>query len=222
MSSASGEVSTRLSSSTNVFGSDTANINSALIDVSKLQDIAERQAGSEPPVLGSNVFDSNLPSGGLSADRLWVFYNYYNQVLWKYDPASGTYIRSQDKSDGSGAFLQASDRLTGEPLAFENVIVLFVKHEVLNSQGTLIDMNLLYTQGKAFLFRDGQMLPIRWDTNNEDYEKSTGKLRPIRFEDEKGNPVALKPGQVWVEFVHFSTTLAEVEPGMWKARFYAP
>ena len=222
MASASGEVSAQLNDSTNIFGSDTANINSALIDVGKLKGIAEHQAGSQPPNLSGNVFDPNPPKGGLEAGKLWVFYNYYNQVLWTYDPALGTYQRAQDKADGSGAFLQASDRINGKPLAFENVIVFYAEHEVLNSEGTLIDLNLMYTQGKAYLFRDGQMFPIRWDTNNGNYEKSTGKLRPVRFVDEQGNPVALKPGRVWVEFVHLTTTLGEEEPGMWKARFYAP
>ena len=222
MASASGEVSSKLSDSTNVFGSDTANINSALIDVNKLKGIAERQAGSQPPNLSGNLFDPNPPQAGLDAGKLWVFYNYYNQVLWTYDPAFGSYRRAQDNADGSGAFIQTTDRLTGEPLAFENVIVFYAEHEVLNSEGTLIDLNLMYTQGKAYLFRDGQMVPIRWNTNNGEYEKSTGKLRPVRFVDEQGSPVALKPGRVWVEFVHLTTTLSEEEPGMWKARFYAP
>lgn len=222
MASASGEVKTQLSDSTNIFGSDAANINSALIDVTKLKGIAERQAGAQPPNLSGNLFDPTPPLAGQAADKLWVFYNYYNQVLWTYDANSGAYLRSQDDADGSGEFTPSSDRLNGKPLAFENVIVFYAEHEVLNSEGTLIDVNLLYTLGKAFLFRDGKMIPIRWTTANEAYEKSTGKLRPVRFVDEKGEPVALKPGRVWVEFVHLTTTLSEVEPGMWKARFYAP
>jgi hypothetical protein len=100
--------------------------------------------------------------------------------------------------------------------------VLVAEHEVLNSEGTLIDVNLLFSANKATLFRDGQMLPMRWTTVGEEYEKTTGKLRPMRFVDAEGHPVALKPGRVWVEFVHLTTTLVEAEPGMWKARFYAP
>ena len=222
MASASGEVSTQLNDSTNIFGSEADNINSALIDVSKLRGIAQRQAGSAAPNLTGNLFDTAAPQGGTPAGKLWVFYNFLNQVMWTFDPARGAYLRAQDNADGSGKFIQSTDRLTGDPLAFENVIVLVAEHEVLNSEGTLIDVNLLYSANKAYLFRDGQMLPIRWTTVGGDYEKSTGKLRPIRFVDAEGNPVALKPGRVWVEFVHLTTTLVEVEPGMWKARFYAP
>ena len=222
MASASGEVSTQLNASTNIFGSESDNINSALIDVSKLKGIAQGQAGSEAPNLSGNIFAAAVPQGGKPADRLWVFYNFLNQVMWTFDPARGAYLRAQDTADGSGKFVQSTDRLTGEPLAFENVIVLVAEHEVLNSEGTLIDVNLLFSANKAYLFRDGQMLPIRWTTVGQEYEKTTGKLRPIRFVDAEGNPVALKPGRVWVEFVHLTTTLVEVETGEWKVRFYAP
>jgi hypothetical protein len=222
MASASGEVSAQLGGSTNVFGSDAGNINSALIDVGKLKGLAQKRAGSAVPNLSGNLFEAVSPQGGASADKLWVFYNFLNQVMWTYDLAGGVYLRAQDTADGTGKFIQSTDRLTGEPLAFENVIVLMAEHEVLNSEGTLIDVNLLYSGNKAFLFRDGQMYPIRWTTVGGEYEKTTGKLRPIRFVDAAGNPVALKPGRVWVEFVHLTTTLSEVEAGLWKARFYAP
>lgn len=222
MASASGEVKAQLGDSSNVFGSDPEDINSALVAVSKLKAIVESQAGKEPPNLSGNVFDPNPPAEGMPADRLWVFYSFLNQVMWTYNPGLGAYLRAQDNADGSGQFTPSVDRLNGEPLAFENVIVLFAEHEVLNSEGTLIDVNLLYTRGKAYLFRDGVMLPIRWSTISEAYEKESGKLRPLRFVDAQGNPVALKPGRVWVEFVHLTTTISEVEPGMWKVRFYAP
>jgi hypothetical protein len=145
-----------------------------------------------------------------------------NQVLWTYDPAAQAYLRQQDKADGSGKFYPSTDRLTGEQLAFENVVVLFARHNVLNSDHTLIDLDLLYTMNKAYLFRDGRVYPIYWTTANGDYEKKSGLLRPIRFVDKGGNPFPLKPGQTWVEVVDLSATLTEKEPGYWKARFYAP
>jgi hypothetical protein len=42
---------------------------------------------------------------------------------------------------------------------------------------------------------------IYWTTASEEYEKTTGRLRPIRFIDAEGNPVALKPGQTWIELM---------------------
>ncbi|MDX9865212.1 MAG: hypothetical protein RBT34_10445, partial [Anaerolineaceae bacterium] len=36
-------------------------------------------------------------------------------------------------------------------------------------------------------------------------ERTTGKMRPIRFIDENGEPIALKPGQTWVHLVPTGT-----------------
>jgi hypothetical protein len=222
MASAYRAVSEKLGFATNIYGSDEDDINSALIDVSKLQAIAENSADKDSMNLTGNQFSPKTPSGGQSASRLWIFYNYLNQIDWRYEPAQGAYLRFQDEANGAGTFIPSTDRLTGEQLAFENVILLFAKHKVLNSERTLIDVELLYTGNLAYLFRDGQVFPIYWNTMNGEYEKTSGLLRPIRFTDRSGKPISLKPGQTWVEMVDMSTTLQEIEAGAWKARFYAP
>ena len=222
MASASAEVQNSTANSTNIYGSDSDDINSALIDVSQLEALAKANAKNQAANLTGNTFSINSPEGGQLAEELWVFYNFYNQVQWTYDRISGKYLRFQDKADGSGNFYPATDRLTGEQLAFENVIVMSVKHEVLNSAKTLIDFDLLYTKGEAYLLRDGKVYPIYWSTIGDQYEKETGLLRPIRFTDWNGEPIPLKPGSSWVEVVDVTTTFSEIEPGNWKARFYAP
>jgi hypothetical protein len=223
MASAYRAVSNQLSATTNIYGSDEDDINSALIDVSKLEALAEANSSNNHSMnLTGNQYSSIPPAGGSTANRFWVFYNFLNQVDWQYDETSGKFLRYQDRADGSGTFTPSSDRLTGEQLGYENVILLFAKHKVLNSEGTLIDLELLYTGNKAFLFRDGKIFPILWNTMNGEYEKSTGLLRPIRFTDLNGSPISLKPGHTWVEIVHETTTLEEIESGAWKARFYAP
>jgi hypothetical protein len=116
----------------------------------------------------------------------------------------------------------AFEGLTGGQLAFQNVIVLYAKHTPLNGEKTLIDLDLFFTQNKVYLFRDGQVYPIRWSTVSGDYEKKTGLMRPIRFVDSQGKPFALKPGKTWVEIVDITTTLAQASSGSWSARFYAP
>jgi len=98
--------------------------------------------------------------------------------------------------------------LNGDPLTYENVIVMFADHEVESTY--LIDIDLLYVKkGKALLFRDDQMYDIYWTTRSEEYEKTTGKLRPIRFIDVEGNPFPFKPGQTWIELVPNYTTFWE-------------
>jgi hypothetical protein len=222
MASASSEVTEATTDFTNIFGSDSNDINSALLDVTRLESIAEANKTELEINLTGNLFEGAVPEGGQDASSLWVFYNFLNQVKWEFNHETGAYLRFQDNADGSGTFFPATDRLTGEQLAFENVILLFVKHRVLNSQKTLIDVDLLYSEGYAYLFRDGKVYPIYWTTVGDEYEKTTGRLRPIRFTDRVGNPIPLKPGSTWVELVDLTTVFSEIQPGSWKARFYAP
>jgi hypothetical protein len=200
MASAYSKVAAQLDEYVNVFGSDTMDVNSALIPVDRLEDIAR---ASQDDLGGFNLsgmaFDAKPPAQGKTAHSLWVFYAFKNQVFWRYNAEDGAYHRWQDNADGS-TFIEQTDRLNGEPLTYENVIVLFADHEVENTY--LIDINLLYVKkGKALLFRDGLMQEIYWTTKSEEYEQTTGDFRPIRFIDADGNPVLLKPGQTWVEIV---------------------
>ena len=208
MASAYQKVADQISDYVNVFGDDNTDPNSALIPVNKLEDIAranESTLGAEA-LTGMN-FDSQVPPDGMNAPSLWIFYAYKNQVFWRYNETDGSYHRWQDNADGQ-TFIEQTDRLNGEPLTYNNVIVLFADHEVHNKY--LIDIDLLYVKrGKARLFRDGQMYEIFWTTRSEAYEKTTGKLRPIRFIDADGNPFPLKPGQTWIELVTPYTTLWE-------------
>lgn len=211
MASAYSGVAQTLSDTTTIYGSDSDDINSALIDVSQLYNIALAQSQGYP---GSNFslegmkFSPDIPAGGVDADMVWVFYNNLNQIQWRYDEALGAYVRYDIKTDGSGEFVMSTDRLDGEPIARENVIVLYAPHTYYAP--TLIDITLTNMPPlKAMLFRDGQAFEIFWTTKFGDYEKETGLLRPIRYVDANGDPVALKNGTTWVEVM--STTSFAVE-----------
>jgi len=236
MDSAYKDVADRLSNYSNIYGSDDANPNSAMLGITQLEKIAETgQMELGEPTLSGQVFEGETPEGGSKAQSLWLFYSYLNQIFWRYDKISRTYHRYQDNADGS-TFIQATDRLNGEPLAFSNVIVLFADHKV--ERKYMIDIDLMYIKReKALLFRDGKMYEIYWTTASEEYEKTTGRLRPIRFIDAQGNPFPLKPGQTWIEIVpiltHYWETIdSEIfnrlagneEPGsgFWAVRVYAP
>ncbi len=213
MASAYSGVAQTLSDTTTIYGSDSSDINSALIGVNQLYSIALARSEVYP---GSNFslegmkFSPTPPEGGKPADMAWVFYNNLNQIQWRYDEALGAYIRYDIKTDGSGEFVMSTDRLDGKPITRENVIVIFAMHNYLAS--TLIDISLTNMPPmKALLFRDGEMHEIFWTTKFGDYEKETGLLRPMRFVDAEGNDVALKNGQSWVEVVSTSSFYAESE-----------
>jgi len=200
MASAYSRVAEQLSDYVNVFGDDQSDSNSAMVAVDDIETIAknnEKELGEAG--LDGMVFDDQPPQGGADAQSIWLYYAYKNQVFWRYDETDGTYHRWQDNADGE-TFIEQTDRLNDEPLAYENVVVLLVDHDV--EQQYFIDLDLLYVEkDKALIFRDGKVHHAYWTTKSEEYEQTTGKLRPIRFIDTEGNPFPLKPGQTWVELI---------------------
>jgi len=236
MASASQGVVENLSDYANIFGSDSDSINSAMIPVERLAEIAAaNQDRLGESALSGLRFDTEIPEGGLSGRKLWLPYSFMNQILWVHNPDAGGYHRWQDEADGE-TFTMATDRLTGEPLVFENVVILFVNHRVIKP--TIIDLDLSFMDHQpALLLRDGKLYEVFWSTRNEAYELNTGRMRPIRFYDADGNPFPLKPGQTWVEMVPLYTPYYEIpdsedyyqrthleEPGsgVWAVRFRPP
>ena len=221
---------------TNVYGSDKNDINSAMIPVAQLEQIAQANSKKlDASALTGMSFNTQPPANGEAGSVVWLPYSYYNQIFWRYDKASGAYHRYQDNADAK-TFVRATDRLNGEPLTFENVVILFANHEKISN--AIIDLGLRYIdRAPALLFRDGQVYEIFWTTANGEYEKQTGQVRPIRFIDAQGQPFPLKPGQTWVETVtpatyYFETTdsptyydlMKNKQPGsgVWAVRFMAP
>jgi hypothetical protein len=236
MSSGASQVVANLSQFANIYGSDADNINSAMIDVTKMEEIAQNsQKKLGESSLHGLSFQEEAPQGGVDANRIWLKYAYLNQINWYFDKDQSAYLRYQDKADAT-TFELMTDRLNGDALAFENVIILFANHEVVTP--TIIDINLLYmNKMPALLFRDGQMYEIFWTTKSGAYEVETGKLRPMRFVDSDGNAFPLKPGQTWVQVVQPFTAYYEVpdsdvyydlvnkkepESGVWSIRWYPP
>jgi hypothetical protein len=107
-------------------------------------------------------------------------------VTYRYDPQSNTYLRSM----GGVPF---DDRDTGSQLAVSNVVVLFTSISPLprDPKGRLrINTS---GSGQATYFRDGQAIPGRWIKR--------AAQSPLRLLDERGKPIALNPGQTWIEVV---------------------
>lgn len=172
----------------------------------------------------SNVYSTEPPEGGVAASKLHVFIAWLNQSAWKYDPLYQSWWRYVDSADetAAGVVHPEVDRLTGRQLDFENVIVLFTKHDVISP--TNLDIHLEQDWlGDALLFRDGRMYDIRWSTVATDEEFESGRRHPIRFLnlDDK-TPFPLKPGQTWILVVTPETTVTEQSTGEWLLQFFQP
>jgi len=192
---ASSEVAEQLSNRQNVFGSDPNNINSAGLDLAKMQGLVPCNA--DPAEYAGLTFDPAPPPGGEEAPSFQVIYNHLNRVRWGYDPARLAYLQSRDRADASGEYYPSIDQLTGEQLGFPNVVVLFAQHRFVNSTATIVEVETLYVQGRrGLLFRDGRQYDITWSTRK-------GELRLFGPD---GQPIALRPGPTYFEVVSYQST----------------
>ncbi len=147
------------------------------------------------------TFSPAPPKGGQPAGVIHI--NYLNApAMWTYDPASGNYLRTQDR-------LTQSDALTGERLTTANVVVLYAHHIFSDIQESPHFYSLeiqFWGQGRAIVFRDGQAVEGMW-------------LRPqrpglFRLVDASGKSIPLKPGRTWFEFVALDSAVT-VRDGDW-------
>ncbi len=197
-----------------------------MLDISRMNAIAaenRRNTAGYPFDYASNLYADKVPSGGSPASRINVFFASLNQSAWSYDPLYGAYLRQVDTADKNapGVLHFDVDRLTGRQLHFENVIVIMADTDVVSPTNINIHLDQGNT-GYAFLFRDGQMFPIRWSTRSGDYEKQTGHRRPIQFLNADGSPAALKPGHTWAIIVTPFSTMKATQPGVYLVAYAAP
>lgn len=205
-----------------VFGVDKTTPNSALLPVTRLRELAEENLNPRQPVnYSGNLLSDEIPEGGKPASAIDIFYHAYTQSAWQYDPISQTYLRWTDLADGTGTLIPATDRLTQRQMAFENVIVLFAEHNRYRHNQLEIDFRL-GQKNFAWLFRDGQAFKIYWSTQNRDWEKKSGLVRPMHFVDAQGNLVPLHTGRTWIHIVTPFSSVSDKGNGDWLVQFVQP
>ncbi len=196
-----------------------------MLEVDKMKELAnERMDVLTPERYVSNTFSVVPPEGGVPASQLHVNIAYLNQSGWEYDAASQTWWRYVDDSTAANAGIlhPEVDRLNNRQLQFENVIVLFAKHDVVSP--TNLDIHLEQDWvGDALLFRDGQRYEIRWSTRATEAEVNSGIRKPIQFYyPDETTLFPLKPGHTWVTVVTPFTTVTEKSEGKWYLQFSQP
>jgi hypothetical protein len=205
-----------------VFG-DAASVNDAVLKITDLHSLAEQNKTSYPINYSGNLFDATPPTGGIPAGQVNALWNWQNQSLFRYDPLSGAFQRFANTPDSPLSFSPQTDRLNGEQLLYDNVIVMYVEYTA--RAETLMNINLeTGNMGRSDLFRNGQLYHIYWNTVAQSYEQQTQLARPIRFTDAKGNPFPLAPGHTWVLVFTTASVTYEKKPGsgLWTAEFHAP
>ncbi len=218
--SASGEVLPKLPQCLTVFHQFSGG--GYMLDIGEMAEVAKqnrREQGNDFDYSGY-VFSTTPPPGGAPAAQLNVFYAYLNQSGWIYDPLYQAYLRFVDTSAklDAGRLFPDHDRLTGRQLHFENVIVLYARHDVVSPTNLDIHLNP-GREGDALLFRDGRMYEIEWRMPGAvDREDSY----MLTFLDTNGDPALLKPGHTWVVVVSDYSNILEVGAGKWRITYVPP
>ncbi len=153
-------------------------------------------------------FQWDPPPGGEAAADVYVRFwgAVYNH--WQYDPVSGRYLRFVDNVTdelcGLGEeYVPHTDRLTGEALAADNVVVLMVPYQIVVWE--VWDIQLIGS-GTAYAFRDGQMYELTWQRT------ATDAVISLAYAD--GTPFPFKQGTTWFEVIGAGSRVRETDQGL--------
>jgi len=149
-----------------------------------------RAVGWERPSNIRGFTFSDTPPAGQPANRVDIPLPSSSVVAWTWDGPAGVYRRwVQGKP--------YTDALTGEQVGCANVIVIYAKHWktdiVEDSLGSRAIGIALKGGERVQIFRDGQVIEGYW------WRKDANQL--FQFIDQAGNPIPLKPGHSWMQFV---------------------
>lgn len=109
-------------------------------------------------------------------------------VEWRFDAASGTYLRS----NGGTPHM---DALSGQ-VSTNNVVVMFVDYQPSAADGNSPEAQTIGS-GEVWVFTGGVLVKGTWSRAD--------RLQPIAFTDANGAPILLTPGRTWVELARVNT-----------------
>lgn len=111
-----------------------------------------------------------------------------NEVTWRYDPATNTYLRFQA---GEPHLLS-----NGKQVSARNVLVMRVRVKSaagLDAGHASTPISIMTGSGRAILLRDRLRVPGRWERPGLDER--------TEFATDDGAPLLLAPGNTWIELV---------------------
>jgi hypothetical protein len=158
--------------------------------------------------LNNIFFNLAAPAGGNPGTQAYVRYSGVIYNRWDYDASTGKYLRFSDNTDdyngNNEQYAQLADRLTNQPIAFDNVVVLVVNHKVYStdSNGTPIYDIKLVGSGDAYAFRNGQVYQVKWQRKDPDV---------VSLTNVDGTPFAFKPGPTWFEVIGLQSIVKQTD-----------
>ena len=142
--------------------------------------------------------EDGTPAGGEDADRITVTITYNRTIkdtTMEYDHSLGKYVYHQYGK-------RMEDLMTGEPEAFENVVIMFAD----------ITMNNIYqvadfvAGGTGYYACGGKLIPITWTCEDEQ--------SPFRFFTAEGEPLPFGQGSTYIAITQPESKVVweDVEP----------
>ncbi len=198
-----------------ICGKDTHSEAGVFVDTTAMSSYMKLEGiNNSRPSLGGMVFDARVPASKQSAAQLAVMFGPEDRGEWRYDPASGNYLRwiEEIRPGNKLVMIPLVDRVTNQQLAFSNVVILYATyiehlptlHEILISKND--------TGNRAVYFRDGVMQEGLW--------KVRGTNQPIQLLNPYSSPMALKPGPTWFIIVGQSSDLFSPKDGLWELEYH--
>ena len=176
-----------------------------MVNTADLSAYAAKKGINGKQDLNGMFFQLTTPSGGQQVSQTFVRYSGAIYNSWQFDPTIGKYLRFSDTADDvdnqNEQYARLTDRLTNQPIAFDNVVVLYVNHK-LYSPG-IYDIQLSGS-GDGYAFRNGQGYQVKWQRNETDV---------VSLTNPDGTPYAFKPGTTCFEVIGLKSTLKQNDTG---------
>jgi len=152
------------------------------------------------------LFDPDLPLDGQPAANILVYFSQGSYHKWIYDPFLGQYFRFEDAAvavRGEETFIQTTDRLNGQFIAADNVVVLLADYSYYSVDPEIVQID--FNRGsQAYVYREGHAYLANWNRLS-----NSGN---ISLYNEDGSAFPLKPGKTWFIVVGSRSEIQEENP----------
>jgi len=185
-----------------------------VVNTANLSAFATQKSLNAVQNLNNMVFKLPAPSAGQPGTQVYVRYSGAIYNRWDYDPTIGTYLRFSDTVDANNGvadeqYAQLTDRLNNQPVAMDNLVILYVNHPLYAPN--IYDIQLSGS-GDAYAFRDGQAYKVKWVRNDTDVVSLTNL---------DGTSFAFKPGNTMFEVIGLKSTVAQTGQS-WRFTHFMP
>jgi hypothetical protein len=166
--------------------------------------LKNRSMDNTPRDLEGMLFQAQVPANGQPVQQVFTRFSGAIYNRWDYDAASGRYLRFSDAQDDisrkNEVYSQLFDKGNGQPIGAENLVIILAPYFQADPavQTEVMDVKLTES-GPAYLFRDGQVYPLKWQRAKID--------SILTLVNEDGTPFPFKPGNTWFEVMGSSTKI---------------